>query len=56
MADYLLQCRLALQDIRAYGLAHRDLDPEQMAEAYNATSGLPTVAPRIFKAALEWDG
>ena len=56
VADYLLQCRLALQDIRSYALSRKNLDPEHIAETYNASSGLPTVAPRIFKAALEWDG
>lgn len=53
VADYIDQCAKALGDIRAYTLAHPDQTPEEMAEAYNAASGLPTVAPRIFKAAAE---
>lgn len=53
VADYIAQCVSALRDIRAYGLAHGDRTPEEIAEAYNASSGLPRVAPRIFKAAME---
>ena len=53
VADYIAQCAKALRDIRAYTLAHPDQTPEEMAEAYNAASGLPTVSSRIFKAAIE---
>ena len=53
VADYIAQCAKALRDIRAYTLAHPDQTPEEMAEAYNAASNLPTVSSRIFKAAAE---
>ncbi len=53
VADYIAQCAKALRDIRAYGLAHSEQDVVAIAEAYNASSGLPRVASRIFKAAME---
>ena len=53
VADYIAQCANALRDIRAYGLAHKDQEVADIAAAYNATSNLPRVASRIFKAAME---
>lgn len=53
VAAYISQCANALRDIRAYGLAHKEQDVVAIAEAYNASSGLPRVASRIFKAAME---
>jgi glyoxylase-like metal-dependent hydrolase (beta-lactamase superfamily II) len=53
VAAYIAQCANALRDIRAYGLAHKEQDVVEIAEAYNASSNLPRVASRIFKAAME---
>ena len=55
VAAYIAQCAQALRDIRAYGLAHKDQDVVEIANAYNAASDLPRVASRIFKAAMEND-
>lgn len=54
VADYIEQCAKALRDIRDYAMSHPDLTDEEAAQRYNTNSGLPTVAPRIFKAARAW--
>ena len=54
IADYIDQCVKALKDIRAYGQANPELTEEEVAARYNESSRLPTVAPRIFKAARAW--
>lgn len=51
VADYIDQCARALKDIRLYAMQYPELDEQEVAERYNAQSGLPTVSPRIFKAA-----
>jgi len=51
VADYIDQCAKALKDIRRYAMQYPELDEQEVAERYNAQSGLPTVSPRIFKAA-----
>ena len=47
---YLDACRSALYKILDAVNGHPEIEAEALAEAYNATSGLPTVSARVFKA------
>ena len=50
IARYLDACDEALDRIRGAILANPQLDDDTLAEAYNRTSSLPTVAPHVFAA------
>lgn len=48
--QYLDACPEALFKIRDFLSSHPEQDPEEAAESYNASSGLPVVGSHIFKA------